>query len=163
MLTFRRYGLEFEYPAAWPVREEPALSTTQSMLIAYLTASKLRNPCRTWTSPLGGGGTCRGSAIKILPPRGVFVMWRLVGQPAGAPFRGSRQRIGGHPAVVSEHDPGACAGLEAQASIVAAILKGRANWYVMTACLRGPGLRGTEAAVRAMLRSAHLGATASTS
>lgn len=157
LLTFHRYGLEFHYPTAWPAKERPAQSTSQSMLITYLTPSRLHTPCREWTSPLGGGGSCRGLAIKVLPPRGVFVMWWLVGLPVGLPVAGSRQIIGGHLAVVSMHDPGACAGLGAQASIVAAILKTQANWYVMTACLRGPGLPGAETAVRAMLHSVHLG------
>lgn len=163
LLTFHRYGLEFRYPAAWPSKEEPALTTSQSMLITYLTPSRLHNPCRTWTSRSGGGGTCRGYGIKSLPPHGVFVMWWLEGVTAGELVAGSRQTIGGDPAVVSEHDPAACGGLGAQVGIVAAIRRSWGNWYVMTACLRGPGLPEAEAAVRAMLRSVHVNLDASPS
>lgn len=44
----------------------------------------------------------------------------------------------------------------AQQAMTAAILRAPGNWYVMTACLRGPALATTEAAVQAMLRSVRL-------
>lgn len=65
--------------------------------------------------------------------------------------------IGGRPAVVTTRVPGTCAGLGADETITAKILRAAAdNWYTMTACLRGPGVRPDELAVRAMLGSVRI-------
>jgi hypothetical protein len=154
-LSFHRFGLAFRYPAAWPAKTKPAFDTSQSMVIAYLTASRLHDPCQIRKIPLGTEGTCQGNALSALPPGGAFVTWQVEGVPLGSPLKGSRQAIDGHLAIVSRN-PIFCGGLGADASIAAAIRKSQGNWYVMTACLRGPGLRQAETAVSAMLHSVHL-------
>ena len=92
-----------------------------------------------------------------MPPRGVLVTWLLEGRPGiRPPAHGARITLGGRRAFVSARGSAACARLGAQQAMTAAIHRARGNWLVMAACLRGPGLAESEAAVWAMLRSVRL-------
>jgi len=150
--AFHRDGLAFRYPAAW----RPQLGIFPGSFatrITDLSPSQLRNPCRSSAH----GGTCRGRVLAALPPRGVLVTWLLEGRPGlGRPVHGRRIALGGHAALVSLRNLAGCAGLRAQQAMTVAILGAPGNWYVMAACLRGPALAKTEAAVWAMLRSVRL-------
>jgi hypothetical protein len=150
--AFHRDGLAFRYPAAW----RPQLGIFPGSFatrIADLSPSQLHDPCR----PSTHGGTCRGRVLAALPPRGVLVTWLLEGRPGlGPPVHGRRITLGGHAALVSMRNLAWCAGLRAQQAMTVAILGAPGNWYVMAACLRGPVLAKTEAAVWAMLRSVRL-------
>lgn len=150
--SFRRDGLAFRYPSGW----RPQLGEFPSSFVTRITAlsdTQLHNNCRTYPH----GGTCRGRILAALPPHGVLVTWLLEGWPGiRRPVHGARIFIGGHRAFVSTRGPASCAGLGAQQVITAAIHRTRGNWLVMTACLRGPGLSQSEAAVWTMLRSVRL-------
>lgn len=150
--TFHRDGLAFRYLSAW----RPQLGIFPSSFatrITDLSPSRLRDPCGYGTD----SGTCQGQVLASLPPRGVLVTWLLEGRPGlGPPVHGRRATLGGHLAFVSTHNLISCAGLRAQQALTAAIRRSLGNWYVMTACLRGPALAKTESAVWAMLQSVRL-------
>jgi hypothetical protein len=150
--TFQRDGLAFRYPSAWRA-QLGIFPSSFATRITDLSPSRLRNPCRHGTY----GGTCQGQVLAALPPRGVLVTWLLEDRPGlGPPVHGRRAILGGHLALVSTRNLASCAGLRAQQALTAAIRRSLGNWYVMAACLRGPAVAKTEAAVWAMLQSVRL-------
>jgi hypothetical protein len=155
MASFRGDGLPFRYPAAWTARRWPLLGTSMSMVITYLTQARLHDRCKPVTRPGVNGFSCRGPVLDDLPAGDVLITWSAMGMPDFMkPVAGERQVIDGHRAIVSYSDPRACETRGVQVGMAAVIYRDLpGNWYVMTACLRGPGLRAAEGEVRAMLRS----------
>jgi hypothetical protein len=150
--SFRQDGLAFSYPSAW----RPQLGDVTGSFATWITdlsPTRLHNICRVRPR----GVTCGGRVLAALPRQGVLVTWLLEGRPGiRPPVHGPPITLGRHRAFVSASGSAACAGLGAQQAMTAAIHRAPGNWLVMTACLRGPGLEESKAAVWAMLRSVRL-------
>jgi hypothetical protein len=155
LARFTRYGLSFRYPATWRARSWNDASSF-SALITYLSTSQLRNPCTRSTTATSISVSC-GEPIRRLPAGGLLVTWTANGFPGGPGITKTNSLIGGRPAVVMAGVLEPCAGIGGDEAITVKILRAVAdNWYTMTACLRAPGVRQDELAVRAMLKSVRI-------
>jgi hypothetical protein len=128
------------------------------MTLTYLTTARL--------------GSCPASGVPVqtLSRGGVLVWWWHYGFPGKTDrisnFTGRSAKIGGRPAritISSVHGAGKawvptpmCAQLGGDRLMDVAIERpapANANWMMVTACLRGPKLPASEAAVRQMITS----------
>lgn len=147
---FPRLGISFRYPAGWRrVHCSPAITLNGTRGVTYLT-----------TAPRAG---CSPSAQRRTSANGVAVLWQ---QAPVVVRHGGNARIGGQPAQVylqAVHAPSGvvlfgpapCADSGGQRLIEAQINEpATANYgFEMFACLRGPKLRRSQAAVGQMLTS----------
>jgi hypothetical protein len=154
--TFR---LSFEYPPGWhPQTYDVASSFTT--LITYLSPQQLHDPCTRSTNEISCGAY---SAVRRIDPHGVLLEWSadgfpiLQGQDELRGFAGRTTSVGGHRAEIDiQHNPAGagCGQVGGDELITAAIERGVAgNYFVMTACFRGPSVTATEQAVQSMLGS----------
>jgi hypothetical protein len=135
---FPRLGLSFRYPAEWR-RSDCRFGTPTGLTgITYLTAGARRSSC----SP-------QGAALRRLRANGVWILWV---QTTLFP-RSANAVVGGQPAQIDSWapyavKPGSCAAAGGHRIIQAAI-----HGFAMFACLRGPKLKRSQAAVGQMLAS----------
>lgn len=156
--SFPSFRLSFRYPTAWNRIDCPKQVSSFTMTVTYLTSTR--------------AGSCpsSGAPVKSLDANGVFVWWWNYGFPGRTDrignFPGRPLTIGRRPAriaTVSTHGAGTawmptpfCSKLGGERLIGVAIERpapASGNWMMMTACLRGPKLAASEAAVRQMLSS----------
>jgi hypothetical protein len=150
LAQFPRLGISFRYPAGWRrVDCSPAITNFGSRGVTYLTTARRAG--------------CSPSASRWTSANGVAVLW----QQAGVVVRhGGNARIGGQPAQVylqglhapsgvALYGPAPCAESGGNRLVEAQIHEpATANYgFEMFACLRGPKLRRSEAAVGQMLAS----------
>lgn len=145
LADFPRLGLSFRYPAGWRRFGCQYETLGGTMSVTYLTAAARRPRC------LGGGVVPRR-----LSPNGVAILWQQ--QPLS--ILSANARLGGQPSRVdvwSAHAApfGDCAAAGGQRVIAAGINEpATANTgFEVVACLRGPKLRQSQAAVGQMLAS----------
>lgn len=154
---FSGWGIIFQYPPAWRLYSYGYGTGTTTF--AYLSTSRLRNPCSK--NPRTGVIThCDGTVVDRLPRDGVLVIWGMsgLGDPTGSlrAEKGKALTVGGQPAKLDVQRPGprwrvpACDELT-DAAIASPFT--RHNVYFMSACFRGPHLSRTDARVRVLLRS----------
>ena len=135
---FPRLGLSFRYPAGWQ-RSDCQFGTPTGLTgITYLTAGARRS----WCSP-------QGVALKQLRANAVWILW--VQTPLFP--RGANAVVGGQPARIDSWapyavKPGSCAAAGGHRIIQAEI-----HGFAMFACLRGPKLSRSQAAIGQMLAS----------
>ena len=153
--SFPAYPVSFRYPAAWNRIDCPKQESSFTMTITYLTTAR--------------PGSCpsSGAPVQTLDRGGVLVWWWNFGFPGTTDritnFSG-RGVTGGRPARIalsSSHEAGKawvptpmCAQLGAHRLLNVAIERpapADANWMMVSACLRGPNVAASEAAVRRML------------
>lgn len=154
LARFTGQGLSFRYPGTWQARSWNDVSSF-SALITYLSPSQLHSPCTRSSTATSISMSC-GYPVRQLPAGGLLVTWTANGFPGKSGITTSNSVIGGRPAMVTTSAPGSCAGIGGDETITATIPRAADNWYTMTACLRAPGLRQDELAVRAMLRSVRI-------
>ena len=150
LADFPRFGLSFRYPAGWRRLDcSPAFTLMGTRGVTYLTTARRAG--------------CSPSAHRRTSANGVAILW----QQAPPDIRhGGNARIGGQPAQIYVRalhaPPGAvaygavpCADSGGQRLIEAQIHEpATANYgFEMFACLRGPKLRRSQAAVGQMLAS----------
>jgi hypothetical protein len=148
LAQFPRLGISFRYPAGWRrLHCSPAFTNFGSRGVTYLTTARRAG--------------CSPSSHRLTSANGVAVLW----QQAPLVIRhGGNARIGGQPAQVYIrprhvpagvvlYGPDACADSGGQRVIAAQINEpATANYgFEMFACLRGPKLRRSQAAVGQML------------
>jgi hypothetical protein len=144
--------LTFSHPASWtPARYEVVSSFSSA--IVYLSNQPLHDPCTRRHLPGGALEITCGHPITQLVPGGVLIEWTREGFPGWKLSRapGVPQRIAGRPSRLDVRRPGRCANLGADETILASISRSSGNGYQLLACLRGPGLAGSERQVRQLL------------
>ena len=150
LAQFPRFGISFRYPVGWRrVDCSPAIVNFGSRGVTYLTTARRAG--------------CSPSASRRTSANGVAVLW----QQAGVWVRhGGNARIGGQPAQVylqalhappgvRLYGPAPCTDSGGNRLVEAQIHEpATANYgFEMFACLRGPKLKRSEAAVGQMLAS----------
>jgi hypothetical protein len=144
VVRYRGQGIAFAYPVAWSHRG-PGFSTNMNGPVVDLSSQPLVNPCRHH-----GTTTVCGWPVDHMRHGAVVVSWRTGGMvaisqlsPPGFSMKVDR--------------PGTCRSLGGDATIVARVVTRTHTDFLVTACLRGPGIAAEERAVRAMLASARAG------
>lgn len=153
------FGLSFDYPRAWHPQTYEVDSSFTS-LITYLSPQQLHDPCTRSVNEISCG---EYNSVRQLEPVGVLIAWSGDGFPIPQGydelrgFGGSTTTVGGHRAKIDvQHNPvrAGCSLVGGDELITAAIERGVAgNYFVMTACFRGPSLTTTEQEVQSMLES----------
>ncbi len=154
---FIQGGLTFSYPAAWQAATWNDDVSDFSYVMVALSTTAQHDPCVTSVT-VGGAriiSICR-EPVAALPPGKLLVMWTVQGFPNWhEPVMTTT--VGGRPASETRVMESWCKGLGGTQTITVVIPRSLAdNWYQMDACLRGPGLTGTEGQVSAMLRSVRI-------
>lgn len=156
-------GLTFERPASWavwqPNRHVPwiggpmlYLSTDPLLLACAVAPSASPNP------PDGRGSACAWP-LRELKPGGVLVTWWTSRILRPLPTAGTVVETNGARARWSAASPGECSAIGADETVTVWVPIGQPSPLsnvAFTACLRGPGLEASQAAVRALLASARL-------
>jgi hypothetical protein len=144
--------LSFTHPAAWRASTPHSRELHFNPLV-YLSTQPVHEPCTT-----SGNETTCGFPVSQLQPGGVLVSWLYGGPPAFSLGPGKQIRVGGRPAGRVDTSGGMCAQIGADRTIDVTIeLKPLPSSLLeFTACLRGPGLAQSEAAVDALLASTKL-------
>jgi hypothetical protein len=144
------WGIAFSYPAKWRAAHWPEHSSFTDSIV-YLGNVPLHNPCRK----TGQGRVC-GAPVDALPHAGVFVSVSSFGFPDTTldGVAGKRETIAGRRAKVSVNRPGRC-GVTGRDETIEAVISRRVtdNFFLVTACLREPGVAHGEREVRALLDS----------
>jgi hypothetical protein len=152
---FSAMGLAFRYPQTWRVGTWSADVSSFSALIAYLSTSRLQNPCQQTVRPGVMTSSC-GFPVSKLLPGGVLIRWSANGNP-GWRLPATNTIVGGRRAFETVTSGGWCATLGGTETITVAIPRNIAmNWFEMDACLAGPGLTRQEAEISSMLRSVRI-------
>ncbi len=155
---FDEGGFSFSYPANWKQAAFGNPSSSASTLLTYLSSQALTNPC-VQPARTGPEYCSLCTAVGHLSPRAVILWWTEGSRPWATPYPGQPTTIAGHPATFGVVRPPKlpdCSQVGADETVTTDVLTTPANDYVMTACVRGPDLGRTEAAIRAMLASARL-------
>lgn len=141
--------LSFTHPAAWKAATPHSHELHFNPLV-YLSTQPVHEPCTT-----SGNETTCGFPVSQLRPGGVLVGWLYGGPPAFGLGPGKQIRVGGRPASRVDTAGGMCRRIGADRTIDVTIeLKPLPSSLLeFTACLRGPGLAQSEAAVDALLAS----------
>jgi hypothetical protein len=154
-VSFSAMGLAFRYPVSWWSSTSSTDQSSLSVLIVYLSTSRLRVPCTVSTGPGRIAETCE-FPIAVLPPGAVLVKWSGNAFPAWHMPK-ANTTVAGRKAVETRTSGGWCATLRGTEMIAVMIPRTAVgNWYQMDACLRGPGLTQQEAAISSMLRSVRI-------
>jgi hypothetical protein len=152
-LTFRNDFIAFGYPAGWKPTVFTITGTLHFDPMVYVSSQPVHPPCRT-----RGSVTACGWPVDRLRPGGALLVWENKGAPGWSlhTSAGSPVRVGGRSAKRVVQRPGACAAIGADETVQVAIARPLAgNWTAFSACLKGPGLAGTERKVDAVLASTH--------
>jgi hypothetical protein len=153
---FSGMGLTFEYPASWRSHAWTADVSSFSALIDDLSTSELRNPCTVTHRPGVTTSTC-GLPVRALAPGGILVEWSDIGSPVWH-LPKTNLMVGGHQASERITGGGWCTTMLGGTTTIEVMIARTqpANFYGMTACLRGPGISSLEAEVSAMLKSVRI-------
>jgi hypothetical protein len=153
---FSGMGLTFEYPASWRSHAWTADVSSFSALIDDLSTSELRNPCTVTHRPGVTTSTC-GLPVRALAPGGILVEWSDIGSPVWH-LPKTNLMVGGHQASERITSGGWCTTMLGGTTTIEVMIARTqpANFYGMTACLRGPGISGLEAEISAMLKSVRI-------
>jgi hypothetical protein len=153
---FSGMGLTFEYPASWRSHAWTADVSSFSALIDDLSTSELRNPCTVTHRPGVTTSTC-GLPVRALAPGGILVEWSDIGSPVWH-LPKTNLMVGGHQASERITGGGWCTTMLGGTTTIEVMIARTqpANFYGMTACLRGPGISSLEAQVSAMLKSVRI-------
>jgi hypothetical protein len=153
---FSGMGLSFEYPASWRSHAWTADVSSFSALIDDLSTSELRNPCTVTHRPGVTTSTC-GLPVRALAPGGILVEWSDNGSPVWH-LPKTNMMVGGHQADERITSGGWCTTMLGGTTTIEVMVARTqpANFYGMTACLRGPGISGLEAEISAMLKSVRI-------
>jgi hypothetical protein len=153
---FSGMGLTFEYPASWRSHAWTADVSSFSALIDDLSTSELRNPCTVTHRPGVTTSTC-GLPVRALAPGGILVEWSDIGSPVWH-LPKTNLMVGGHQANERITGGGWCTTMLGGTTTIEVMIARTqpANFYGMTACLRGPGISSLEAEVSAMLKSVRI-------
>lgn len=135
-------SIAFSYPAAWRYHE-PGWVGSIAHNFMDLSAQPMGDPCHTH-----GNETDCGLPVRKLRPNGVIVVWvaDLLHTPAYRPLPARR---------VTVSRPGSCRRVGGTETMSGHLVTRARVAFMVTACLRGPHLAANEAAVRAMVASAH--------
>src|SRR6202035_4021464 len=137
--TFSKDGVRLRYPAAWRAYHYSNDYSSFSSVIVYLSNVRLHDPCVTHKTPQAVTTTC-GQPVDQLGPGSILVSWSANGFPGWsfAKARGTPIRVDGHRAkVLRKH---ATCRIRADVEIdVTVERRAEDNWYLIRACIRGPG------------------------
>ncbi len=147
-------GLTFSYPSGWKAATWNDDISNYSWMIVALSTTLQSDPCVIAVT-IGGGkvkSICHEPVV-ALPPGRMLVTWTEQGFPNWhKPVMTTI--VAGRPASETFGLASWCKGLGGTKTITVVIPRSLAdNWYQMDACLRGPGLTGSEDQVAAMLSS----------
>jgi hypothetical protein len=144
--------VSFGYPASWNAFAYNDGGLYVRSLI-WIGTEPFRQPCTSSTDGLITIVTCR-PPVALLRPNGIAAAWFVGGLRGLNLLPGQPATIAGLPAKI-EVVPGGCAQLGGDELIAAWIeTKRERALYQFRACLRGPDLSSSEAAVQKMLASA---------
>jgi hypothetical protein len=153
--------VRFAYPREWDALDSPEYSSMYTRLI-WLSTQELNEPCSYTHTDRGVQVRC-GLPLGSLDPNAALLQWGFGGRPGWSlgQMPGEPMRIGGRSAklAVNERSGGAdsCLRLGGDESLTLWITRKAAhNFYLMNACLRGPGLKSIEQKVRTMITSARV-------
>lgn len=144
LAAYHGHGIVFAYPLAWSHRR-PGFMSPETQGIIDLGTQLMVNPCHT-----SGTITTCGWPVRHLRPGGVVVTWTADYMPGLSIHRPPR---GVH---VQVKRPGYCRSLGGTETVSARLVTRRHETFLVNACLRAPGVRSGERAVRAMVASAHI-------
>lgn len=149
LVKYSRSFLSFTHPAAWKT-STPRSGGLHFNPLVYLSTQPVHDPCTT----TGNDTTC-GFPVSQLQPGGVLVSWLYGGPPAFTLGPGKQIRVGGRPASLVDRAGGMCRQIGADRTIDVTIeLRPLPSSLLQfTACLRGPGMAQSGAAVDALLAS----------
>ena len=149
LVKYSRSFLSFTHPAARKT-STPRSAELHFNPLVYLSTQPVHDPCTT----TGNDTTC-GFPVSQLQPGGVLVSWLYGGPPAFTLGPGKQIRVGGRPASLVDTAGGMCRQIGADRTIDVTIeLRPLPSSLLQfTACLRGPGMAQSGAAVDALLAS----------
>jgi hypothetical protein len=157
-------GFTFERPASWVVWQPNQHSPMTGGPMAYLSTDPLIPACAVAPSaspnPPDATGFACAWPLDELKPGGVLAMWETSRILQRLPTAGPIVETNGAKARWEASTPGECSAVGADETIVSAVPIAQPtplSNVAFVACLRGPGLASSEAAVRALLASARLG------
>jgi hypothetical protein len=157
-------GFTFERPASWAVWRPNGHAPWMSGPMLYLSTDPLLPACAVVPSASPNPPDANGSAcawpLDELEPGGVLAMWVTSRILQPLPTAGSLVETNGAKARWEASEPGACSAVGADETVTVAVPIGQPtplSNVAFVACLRGPDLGASEAAVRALLASARLG------
>ena len=148
--NYTSHGLSFTYPAAWTAYPSKWPGELHFNPLVYLSTQPLQNPCLTH----GNETTC-GFPVHHLQPGGVLIVWQTNGIPVTGLGPGTRIKVGGHPASLTDTAGGECRKIGADRTIDVAVETSPppSAFTYLTACLREPGVTANENSVQALLAS----------
>lgn len=156
-------GFTFERPASWVLSQPNQHSPMTGGPMAYLSTDPLIPACAVAPSaspnPPDANGLACAWPLDELKPGGVLAMWETSRILLPLPTAGPIVETNGAKARWEASTPGACSAVGADETITVAVPIGQPtplSNVAFVACLRGPGLASSEAAVRALLASARL-------
>jgi len=157
-------GFAFERPASWVVWQPNEHSPMTSGPLLYLSTDPLLPACAVAPSASPNPPDASGSAcawpLRELEPGGVLATWWTSRILQPLPSAGTVVETNGEQARWNANSPGECSAVGADETVTVWVPIGQPSPLsnvAFTACLRGPGLAASEAAVRALLASARLG------
>lgn len=157
-------GFTFERPASWVVWQPNGHSPLGSGPLLYLSTDPLLPACAVAPSASPNPPDASGSAcswpLRELKPGGVLVTWWTSRILQPLPTAGTIVKTNGATARWNATSPGECSAVGADETVTVWVPIGQPSPLsnvAFTACLRGPDLAASEAAVRALLASARLG------
>ncbi len=157
---FDNGALTFDYPAAWTLQDVNDMASAFSTPIARLSSMTLQDPCVTTQVSVGTQITC-GFPVSQLDDGAVLVSWASTRYPqaAGSPpsdLGTPNTTLAGRAARVEHDEPGVCAPIGADETILAVLDAANGGTFQMTACLKNPRRAEADAWVTQMLQSVHV-------
>ena len=157
-------GFTFERPASWVVWQPNEHSPMTSGPLLYLSTDPLLPACAVAPSASPNPPDAMGSAcawpLRELKPGGVLATWWTSRILQPLPTAGTVVETNGAKARWNTASPGECSAIGADETVTVWVPIGQPSPLsnvALTACLRGPDLAASEAAVRSLLASARLG------
>ena len=154
---FDNGAVSFDYPAAWTLQDVNDMASAFSTPIAYLSPMTLQDPCVTTEVSTGSQITC-GFPVEQLDEGAVLVSWASTRFPqaVGSPPSGletPNTTIAGKLARVQYDEPGTCAPIGADQTVLAVVDAGNGGTFEMTACVKDPSRAEVDASITQMLQS----------
>jgi hypothetical protein len=156
-------GFTFERPSSWAAWQPNEHSPMMSGPLLYLSTDPLLPDCAVAPSASPNPPDASGSAcswpLRELKPGGVLVTWWTSRILQPLPSAGAVVETNGAKARWNATSPGECSAVGADETVTVWVPIGQPSPLsnvAFTACLRGPDLGASEAAVRALLASTTL-------
>lgn len=150
LMNYSNKFVSFTYPSAWAATAPKGATEMHFHPLVYLSTQPVGDPCVL----RGNETSCNQWPIKSLAPGGVIALWQLpysLPAPEGTVVhRGTKIRVGGHPAWRQDIAGGDCRRIGADRTIDVEM---PAKNLELTMCLRGPGIAPDERSVNALLSS----------